>query len=154
MNLSREVELNISNPYVWGPFFWTSLHVAASQYSLTPTEEERKGFTSFFESLVYVLPCKKCRNDYSEILKYSPVYPHTLSRTDLSVWVWRLHNTVNQKLGRPLFFFSFVHQKYRVDSGSHNINEMVLVSPKPETIIINIKKLQGQPPKMCKNYTF
>jgi hypothetical protein len=52
------------------------------------------------EALGNVLPCAHCREALSELIKLSPVQAE--SRWQLAIWMWRLHNSINYKLDKPI----------------------------------------------------
>ena len=43
---------------VWGPAAWHLLHTISFNYPINPTEENKKQYKEFVESLANVLPCK------------------------------------------------------------------------------------------------
>ena len=60
-------------PHIWGPIFWSTLHIASLGYSDTPTERQRKNAAAFYAALVDMLPCPICRNHYEQNLEEMPV---------------------------------------------------------------------------------
>jgi hypothetical protein len=54
----------------------------------------------FYRSLEHVIPCPICRAHYSQALKDKPVEDVVKSRDALVQWLFDLHNTVNQQLGK------------------------------------------------------
>lgn len=88
-------------PTVWGPIFWMTIHITALGYSQTPTYAEKRAAKEFFEGLQFLLPCSICREHYAEHIKAKPISPFLDSRADLFKWTVELHNTVNEKLGKP-----------------------------------------------------
>ena len=115
------------------------MHSVASQVSKNPSEAERAGLVSFFESLRFALPCNVCKHDYFNILAKHPVYPHTASKELLSEWVWRLHNTVNQKLDKPLFPFAIITALYGIDPPLDlDPQDVLLKVPLVQTIITRV----------------
>lgn len=93
------------SPAVWGPIFWTTMHIVSLGYSQTPTPQERDAAVQFFESLKYTIPCPICRTHYSAFLETMPVRKAVTSRNDLVFWVFTLHNAVNTKLDKPAITF-------------------------------------------------
>jgi hypothetical protein len=88
-------------PAVWGPIFWNTIHIVALGYSITPTDEEKKAAKQFYESLTYVIPCPICRVHYKSHLEELPVDAALGGRSDLIEWTWKIHNRVNEELGKP-----------------------------------------------------
>ncbi len=87
-------------PSIWGPIFWTTIHIVSLAYPDNPTPEEKKAAKDFFESLQFVLPCPICRNHYKENLKELPIDAALESREQLVLWAFNIHNAVNKKLGK------------------------------------------------------
>ena len=81
---------------VWGPPAWVFLHTVAQNYD--PSKKGMKdGYRSFFKSLRHVLPCGKCRHNYSKIIKIQDTRFNEKvlgSRKNLSYWLFKVHNKV------------------------------------------------------------
>lgn len=87
---------------IWGPHLWKSLHCITFGYPVNPTDEQKKQYKNFFESLAFVLPCKYCRDSYYYFINNEPtkLKDEVLnSRKSLTEWFYLLHERVNQKLG-------------------------------------------------------
>jgi len=92
-------------PQIWGPIFWSTMHIASLAYSDEPTERQKKNMRNFYESFVDVLPCPICRHHYEENLKELPLDEALESRMTLVMWVWNMHNKINVELGKREFTF-------------------------------------------------
>ena len=68
----------------WGPSGWRLLHMIATS---------GKTNRDFWESLPYVLPCKFCRTSLTTYYEQHPI-----PRENMSEWLYKIHNLVNQKL--------------------------------------------------------
>jgi len=83
-------------PKVWGPHAWFFLETIAMGYSTDPTYEEKKAAENFFNSLHFMIPCDKCRNNYKKHLKIHPLNEKVLSsRDNLFMWIVDVHNSVD-----------------------------------------------------------
>jgi hypothetical protein len=80
----------------WGPPAWILLHTIA--YNYVPTELNKETYRLFFENLQNILPCIYCRASYIEYISYEPIKLHLDSSKDLSLWLYKIHNLVNDKL--------------------------------------------------------
>ena len=89
-------------PSVWGPLFWTTMHIVTLGYSPNPSKEEQAAVIQFFRSLEFVIPCPICRSHYSKFLKDDPVENHVNSRDALIKWLFDVHNNVNMQLNKPV----------------------------------------------------
>lgn len=96
----------------WGPFLWTFLHGTAEKLGRQSAEimasDEAREMTLVLRGIEYVMPCEKCRMHYHEYLKKNPIddFPQKRGeylRQAVRLWLWRLHNAVNERNGAPLF---------------------------------------------------
>ena len=98
-------------PSVWGPIFWTMMHITTLGYPDEPAEQERQAAIDFFESLRYTIPCPICKQHYSDNITESPVRNAVASKQALIRWLFNIHNKVNQQLKKPeLSWEDFVRQ--------------------------------------------
>lgn len=84
---------------VWGPSMWHCLHTISFNYPVKPTENDKKHYMSFVLNLQNVLPCGKCRKNLVKNLKKLPLtISHMKSRDTFSMYIYKLHETVNKML--------------------------------------------------------
>jgi len=74
----------------WGPSAWRLLHLI----SFAAKPSNAKKVSAFFWTIPYILPCKYCRESFSEYLETDPI----TETTELPKWLWRMHKRVNEKL--------------------------------------------------------
>ena len=91
------------NPSKWGSQAWTFLHAVTFVYPENPTEAEKKQYYDFFMSLKNVIPCIKCRKHYEQHISELPLRFHLETRDSLISWLHKIHNKVNESLGKPQF---------------------------------------------------
>ena len=106
----------------WGPGAWIFLQSVAFVYPTDPSSSERKLYKTFFKSACAILPCDICRNSTCEYLKKHPIEPYLVNRQALVVWIYKIHNLVNIKLGkRSCRFVDFVrrYEKMRAKCGAN-----------------------------------
>ncbi|CAH1638916.1 unnamed protein product [Spodoptera littoralis] len=94
-----------------GTATWGFLHSMASYYPKNPTKKESEDMTKFFNIFAEFYPCEPCALDFQADLKKHP--PRTESQDALAKWLCERHNTVNVKLGKPVFDCSKVHERWR-----------------------------------------
>jgi hypothetical protein len=108
------------SPDVWGPIFWTTMHIVTLGYSENPSDQEQKSAVEFFRSLIHMLPCPICRTHYSQFMKDVPVEEHVGSRRDLIFWLFELHNKINVQLGKqPIEFKKFIENMRALSNSGH-----------------------------------
>lgn len=84
---------------VWGPIFWTAIHMMSFNYPVNPTPEDKKHYRDFIINLQYILPCKYCRMNLTNNFKKKPILMcHMENRETFSRYVYELHETVNRML--------------------------------------------------------
>jgi hypothetical protein len=70
-------------------------------YPVAPTEEQRRNYKIFFDSLENVLPCRHCRENLSKNMTATDYGEHVFKdRATLSKWVYELHEHVNTMLNK------------------------------------------------------
>ena len=90
---------------VWGPPMWFSLHTMSFNYPVNPTKEDKENYYNYFKNLVYVLPCRYCRDNlkknYKELGFNKTNSKQILKNRDsFSRFVYKLHEMVNKMLGK------------------------------------------------------
>ena len=83
---------------IWGPLTWNLLHdVAVLGDKIVPKVPSMIPIiTRFFTLWQDLLPCVYCRQSFRRFSQQlPPQYP-------FRVWIYRIHNMVNQKLNKPL----------------------------------------------------
>ena len=108
------------SPAVWGPIFWTTMHIVSLGYPSKPSEDDKVGAAAFYNSLATVIPCPICKTHYGTFLKASPVENALNSRHELIHWVYELHNNVNTQLGKPrITFQEYISNMQSLAATSH-----------------------------------
>lgn len=80
---------------------WTLMHTLAAYYPEEPTLLHRLAASGFFGAIALLYPCNYCRERFADELEHDP--PSVGSREQLSQWVCRQHNSVNELLDKPTF---------------------------------------------------
>ena len=58
---------------VWGPPMWHTLHIISFNYPVHPTKKQKKEYYDYYNSMKYILPCGKCRENLKNNLKKHPL---------------------------------------------------------------------------------
>ena len=90
------------NPEIWGPKYWFFLHTVAINYSLNPSNSQKKKYYNFFLNFHLFIPDPEISKIFLNLLKDYPVSPYLDSRESLTKWVHFIHNRVNLILNKPI----------------------------------------------------
>jgi hypothetical protein len=128
----------------WGPAFWHVMHSVSFSYPKLPSETDKNKYAQFYEYLIDVLPCTKCRKHFAEILQIMPIQLN--SRRDLSEWVVDVHNQVNKSTKKPELDYLTIVQKYLPPSYRNSVlddAESASIMEKPHDILWVIPVIIG-----------
>lgn len=104
-------------PKVWGPNLWFIIHTIALNFPDNPSYEQKRIHEDFFNNLVFLIPCDKCRVHYRQHINNNPVVNHLNNSDSLFRYTIDLHNEVNKTLNKRVFSYDEVVKKYRIDYG-------------------------------------
>lgn len=94
-----------------GSATWTFLHSVAAYFPATPTPDQQNDAKQLMQIVSRLYPCTDCADDLKTDLQSEP--PVVTSSVEFSQWMCRLHNKVNDKLGKPTFDCSKVFERWR-----------------------------------------
>ena len=98
---------------VWGPAAWTFLHAAAAVC------DDPDGFRELLRAAARCLPCRECRREAGQYLQEAA---EELAAVDGKVaasrFLWKMHNAVNARLGKPSFRVEELRRRYGVDASA------------------------------------
>jgi hypothetical protein len=141
------------NTKVWGPPTWFFLHSMAMAYPKkidiknSIHVEIKQQMYAFLSALGHVLPCPICGDSYSEYItrKDYLIWKQLDSRKDLTYFIYRIHNRVNEKLGVASCNIPSFYEVLNFYS------RFIAGSPCIET---TEKERNNSKNKMCKNINF
>jgi hypothetical protein len=112
--------ISTSDPKVWGPSFWFSLHVSAAHYPENPSQIVRDRMKQRILAIPYEVPCPTCRpHAISFIESYRDKLDQVVSsRHALGKFYVDFHNKVNKRYNKPEWTYE---QAYKVYSGQAKI---------------------------------
>lgn len=94
----------MSSTREFGPPLWKSMFIIATNYPVTINENDKKHislkkhYKSFYTNFKHTLPCRFCRESYSEFLKDLPIDDFLDSRKNIVMWLYKIKDMVNKKL--------------------------------------------------------
>ena len=106
---------SLSDPHRWGGQLWDIMHIMAAKAPLELDVDRQLSFKEFLEGLPFLLPCSDCAEHCDKMLEENPLTEEDLQgRNSLSLYIHKLHNLVNKRLGKPEKPVSYLTQKYGV----------------------------------------
>ncbi|GAX82963.1 hypothetical protein CEUSTIGMA_g10390.t1 [Chlamydomonas eustigma] len=108
---TSSLSVSVKDQTTSGRATWTFLHTTAAYYPDSPSTHQQSLMRSMMEGLAEFYPCHHCAAHFREQIKESP--PQVDSAMALSQWLCRMHNEVNDLLGKPLFDCSRVMERWK-----------------------------------------
>ena len=89
-------------PAVWGPVAWRLLHAIGAKAG-RPTansmqKDEQRYAVWLINHIEYIIPCNECRAHIQTYRKKEPVPDDSRG---IGAWLWKFHEAVNERLGKP-----------------------------------------------------
>ena len=90
---------------IWGPLGWMTLHSVSSCFPDSPLPAESTLMQTWLDMFQATITCPSCKEHFGVALNgYRRLYPRMMSsRTDFMLAVFRIHNTVNRRLNKPIY---------------------------------------------------
>jgi hypothetical protein len=86
---------------VWGPPMWHMLHTISFNYPVKPSKDDKDNYYNYFKSLIYILPCRYCRDNLKNNFKKVGLNKSVFKNRDtLSRFVYNLHEEINRMTGK------------------------------------------------------
>ena len=114
-------DVQTSDPSVWGPAFWFSLHVSAAYYPVEPSDIVKERMKQRILAIPYEVPCPTCRPHASAFIEsYRVGDPKFASRLDRVVsgrdelikFYVDFHNKVNERYGKRQWTYDEAKKVY------------------------------------------
>jgi FAD-linked sulfhydryl oxidase len=115
-----EKVMSTSNPKVWGPAFWLSLHLSAAHYPENPSAIVRDRMKQRIMAIPYEVPCSTCRPHASAFIESNRDKLDTVvsNKHELGKFYVDFHNKVNKRYNKPEWTYE---KAYAVYSGNAEI---------------------------------
>lgn len=119
-------EIGMTDKSVWGPQLWGILHGLAEYTTKIASPlfeaEEKRTWILFLKSVEGMLPCEDCRGHYKLYIQTNPVDGLQNAadfREAVRRWIYTLHESVNQRLGKQGITFEEISRLYeKINIGS------------------------------------
>lgn len=103
---------------VWGPCSWKFLHTLSFAYPVKASRKRMKSMHTFLHAFAQCLPCNVCARHMASMLQErlpQSTSEHLAGRDSLTRFIVELHNAVNERLSKPIHFYSDVYREYMHD---------------------------------------
>lgn len=110
--------INHNHPNTFGPILWDEYGEDAAECN---TMEEQKYFCKRIRRRQKTLRCHTCSEDFGKIIEANPPEDYIWVRTThgqeygMLFWLWKVHNLVNQKLGKPMFEWEMCYTRFTTE---------------------------------------
>lgn len=91
-----------TNPDIFGPALWFTLHNSAVNYPNRPTNIAKKSMKQLIQNLSNLIPCKNCKVHFQEYVNASDLDYAVANRENLFQFWVSVHNYVNERTNKPL----------------------------------------------------
>lgn len=148
MSIFTDKDFNSSNGMqtsIFGPSIWFNLHLISFNYPINPTEDDKNYYTTFLMSFKHVLPCVYCRNNFENNLKRAKFNSGVMANRDtFSRFIYRLHNCVNEMLGKNIrISYEEVRDRYEHFRSRCNEQEHRIEILNKQNLLKKEKKCEG-----------
>lgn len=118
MNYGTQKVSNTTDPNVWGPAFWFSIHNGAIHYPVKASPVARERMKGFIKGLSYILPCKVCSNHASSFIESNKSNLDDIvgGRDKLFNFFVDFHNHVNKNYGKEEMTYDHARKLYSQDA--------------------------------------
>jgi hypothetical protein len=102
------------DPKIFGPIFWSQLHISASHYPITASPIVRERMKNRILAIPVELPCVKCSIHATQFIEsHKDKLDQIVSgRHELGKFYTDFHNHVNKRYGKPEWSYEDVYKKY------------------------------------------
>jgi len=103
-----------ADPKVWGKYFWTQLHLAATYYPNDPSPIFREKMKGRILAIPYEVPCTNCRNHALAFLEKNEDNLDDIvsSKEKLGTFYVKFHNYVNERFGKASWTYEQALKHY------------------------------------------
>lgn len=114
MKYENVLNSNTSDPQIWGPSFWFSLHNGSVRYPIKASNIVAERMKNFILGIPYILPCFECsEHARAHIMNnYANLDDITSGREKLFNFFVDFHNYVNKRYNKKIMSYEDAKKKY------------------------------------------
>lgn len=114
--LSKHISSGIptSDPKIWGPSYWFSLHTVAAHYPIQASPIVCENMKNRILAIPYEIPCEACRTHAFAFIDTNSKNLNEIvsGRHKLGKFFCDFHNKVNLRYGKPQMSYEDVYKMY------------------------------------------
>lgn len=102
LHWEKEKVVNLTDPRVWGPPYWFTLHVSAANYPHNPSPIFRERIKGRLLAIPFEIPCPGCKPHAAAFIEQNKHHLDEIvsSRESLVKFYVDFHNQVNERHGK------------------------------------------------------
>jgi len=106
--------INKSDPTIWGPTLWFSLHNGAAKYPTSASKLTKERMKGYIEGIPYILPCKECQIHASDYISNNKDNLELIcsTRDNLFNFFVDFHNEVNKRKNKKTITYEDAKKIY------------------------------------------
>ncbi len=98
----------------WAPLTWYMFHKLAHDFDNNESDEYKKHYLEFFNTMKTIIPCKTCRNHFIENTNIEEnKIENNINGEKIFQWTVRLHNLVNSMHKKKVFTVDEAKKLYK-----------------------------------------
>jgi hypothetical protein len=101
------------DPKIWGPPYWTSLHISAEHYPDNPSPITMARTKGRILGIPYEIPCQGCRPHAIAFIEAADIDKAVSSRKNLAEFYIDFHNKVNARYGKKIYTYEEARSLYK-----------------------------------------
>lgn len=119
----RTIQGNTSNPEIWGPAFWFTIHNGASKYPMNASPIVVERMKAFILGMPVMIPCQSCQEHATSHIEknYNNLDKICSSRQSLFNFFVDFHNFVNKRYNKPIMSYDDANKLY---NGEARVNTL------------------------------
>ena len=112
-----------SDPRIWGPAFWFTLHNGAARYPIKASPICAERMKGFIIGMPVMIPCEKCQDHATAHIEqnYNKLDEIVSGREKLFNFFVSFHNYVNKRYGKPEMS---IEDAYTLYTGGVNVTKL------------------------------
>lgn len=116
---------NLSDPKVWGPAFWFTLHTGAAKYPISASPIVADRMKSYIMGIPVMLPCTICQTHASNHIEKNKCNLDDIcsGRDKLFKFFVDFHNIVNKRYNKSMVS---VEEAYKMYNGGIDVSTMTI----------------------------